>query len=447
MPPVRPALARALVVAAMLLVSSAGCGGGSGSGVLPTMGTLGSPSVALVATNLVFVNTSVNGHDLEAGSFGMLVDTGSPVVLLDPTYFGLPAPANSSEVQQTVDLGLLDAAGSPVVVVDDVPVLELSSAMMDALGFPGIIGGTMLRDFSVQLDYSAPMMEGFCLGCGVTARADVGDPVTIPFTLKGGGKGAVDLGGGVSTVVTLPATRIPLTVTVEGVDHPFILDTGASRVSIRTTLFDSLTADGRAQMSGLQVQTVDGSSNAEVTRAKSISLGGATIKDPPIMAILPPVTTPATAPDGLLDDISKELDPSGATKIDGLLGGTFLRDFLVTVAYPSSKLQLQPYTAPPTDDEFRRVGITVGLDSTGHNFDVESVYPNSDAAAKGVMAGDIVTAIGGTDLQSIEYVVEADALLEGTPGTTKLVTFGDATASNVKNQTISLAVEDLLPNP
>jgi len=149
------------------------------------MGTLGEPSTALIAGNLIFVNASMNTMGEDPGSFGMLIDSGSPVVLIDPSLFGATPPTAAAQISTMVDLGLLDASGQPVVVIDNAPVLQVSNAMMDALGFGGILGGNVMRQFSVQLDYSAPMMEGFCLGCTAsTTRTDVQQPGgVVPFTL------------------------------------------------------------------------------------------------------------------------------------------------------------------------------------------------------------------------------------------------------------------------
>src|SRR5450432_2697144 len=180
-----------LVAMTVLTVSS--CGGGS-PGVSAT--GLGEPSTALIAGNLIFVNAATDGMKEQQGAFGMLIDSGSPVVLLDPTLFDRTPPTSEAQIPITVKLGLLDANGDPVVVINNVPALQVSNAMMDALGFGGILGGDVMRNFSVQLDYSAPMMEGFCLGCNAsTTRTDVQLPGgVVPFTLKGGGRSPVTLG-------------------------------------------------------------------------------------------------------------------------------------------------------------------------------------------------------------------------------------------------------------
>ncbi len=416
--------------------------GGSGSSGISTMGTLGEPSTALISGNLIFVNASMNAMDENPGLFGMLIDSGSPVVLIDPTLFG----SSNSQISTTANIGLLDAAGNPVVIIDNAPVLQVSTKMMDALGFGGILGGNVMQKFSVQLDYSAPMMEGFCLGCKAGNHTDVQSPGgLVSFTLKGGGHSPVTLGVNASgqpinsPVIDIPPTRIPVTVNIDGTDHPFIVDTGATEVSLRSTVYSQLVSDGRAQLeSGIAIMTIAGASNASLTRAKTMTVGGVTVADVPVMTIM---STPA---DQLLNGISSEL----GTQIDGLLGGSFLRNFLVTIDYPAGQLHLEPFNTPPIADEFRRVGFTIGLDATGANFVVQSVYPNTDAAAKGVMVGDQITSVDGKSLASVGYVADADALLDGTPGTTKAITFGAKTGTaSLANTTVSIQVDDLIPNP
>ena len=92
--------------------------------------------------------------------------------------------------------------------------------------------------------------------------------------------------------------------------------------------------------------------------------------------------------------------------------------------------------------------FTVGLDASGQNFVVQSVYPNTDAATKNVMVNDQVVAVDGTALASVGFVANADALLDGTPGTSKMITFGAKTGDpSLANATVSILVNDLIPNP
>jgi hypothetical protein len=438
---------------ALLGFGGSSCGGGSGSVTYPkyaTMGMLGNPSSTVVGTNLVFVNAALNGtSQIEPDlNFGVLIDTGSPTVLIDPSFFEqMPATVTNANIDTTINLSLLDNSGNPVVTLDAIPALQLSSAMMDEIGLGGILGGNVLRQFSIQLDYAAPMMEGFCLGCASGPRADVESPgAAIPFALEGGSggqQGQVELTSTLMpNVGVIPPTRIPVTVTIEGVDHPFILDSGASEVSVRSTLYSSLVADGRAQLMNFGIQTVEGGSNASVTRAKTIVVGGEMVADAPVMSIM------SDPPDDLLNQIGLEIDPSGKNLIDGLLGGSFLRNFLVSIDYPHGQLHLQPFTTPPIPDEFRRVGFTIGLDAAGTNFVVASVYPNTDAATQGIMVGDQIVSVDGTSLVSVGYVATADALLDGTPGTSKMIKFGAKTGDPaLAGTTISVMVDDLIPNP
>ena len=411
------------------------------------MGTLGEPSTALIAGNLIFVNASMNAMDENPGSFGMVVDSGSPVVLIDPSLFGATAPTATAEIPTTINLGLLDATGQPVVVIDDAPVLQVSDAMMDGLGIGGVLGGDVMRHFSVQLDYSAPMMEGFCLGCTAsTARTDVELPGgVVPFTLKGGGHSAVTLGTDAqgnaidSPAIDIPPTRIPVTVTLDGTKYLFIVDTGATEVSLRSTVYSQLVSDGRPQLvsGGIAIMTITADATASVTRARAITVGGVTVLDAPVMTIN------SVPPDALLDSISKEL----GTQIDGLLGGSFLRNFLVSIDYPNGQLHLQPYLTPPIPDEFRRVGFAIGLDAIGPRFRVTSVYPQTDAAAQGIMVNDEVVFVDGTSPASVGNVATADQLLDGTPGTSKMIAFGATKNPANANQTLTVLVDDLIPNP
>lgn len=415
----------------------ASCGGGDSK--YAVTGMLGIPSSTVMGANLIFASASMNGSPELAGTeFGVLIDSGAPVVLIDPTFFGQPDPLTADEVPTNIDLGFLKD-GATVVTIKQIPVLQVGAAMMDEIGFGGILGGDVMRDFSIQLDYAAPTMEGFCLGCTSGPRDDVASPgTTIGFSLRGGGRGPVPLTNGIAPVVTIPATRIPLTVDIEGTQYPFILDTGASEVSLRTTVFAALMADGRTTLTGFPITTVTGDSNASVTRARTITVGDATITNAPVMTI---------PGDDLLDGISQELDRSGKTHVDGLLGGSFLRNFLVTVDYPKGQLHLQPYNTQTWIDEFKRVGIGLGATPPGrqHSYAAAVVYPGSDAEQKGIVLGEEIWSIDGTSLDGLDALT-ADTLLDGTPGTTKtlVVAGSDATTTPM---TLQVLVDDLIPSP
>src|SRR5580692_4076648 len=113
-----------LLVWGLVATATLSCGSGGSSSSPPdsgisTDGMLGTPSTALIAGNLIFVNASMNAMDEDPGSFGMLIDSGSPVVLIDPSLFGTTPPTTAAKIPTMVNLGLLDANEKPVVIIDN----------------------------------------------------------------------------------------------------------------------------------------------------------------------------------------------------------------------------------------------------------------------------------------------------------------------------------------
>jgi hypothetical protein len=376
--------------------------------------------------NLVFADVAVNGHP--GGRLG--VDTGSPLMLVDEAKF--PGLDLGTRVQVTADL----TVGS--FTVDGIPLVQFpTNSGMDPLNFAGLLGGDVMQQFPIRLDYANPDLA---LRLGMPAMEMATDGVEVPgtsvaFTLEGGGRGTFK-----NEIVSFPATRIPLTVDVDGVSHPFILDTGASETTVRSSLFATLTADGRAQLSGLPITTVAGPASATVIRVRTLTLGGATVVNPVVMTI--GVMTIGDTADMLLDGIENEVHHP----IDGLLGGNFLREFMVTVDYPGHTLHLQRYTAATIVDEFKRVGFELASGSSGHKFAIGVVYAGSDAAVKHLSAGDQIVSIDGQALDPLDSVT-ADTLLNGAVGTTKAVGLGVAQNAALSNTTVAVRVDDLIPAP
>jgi len=384
------------------------------------MGMPGVPSPTRVGANLVFADVSIDGKT--GGRLG--IDTGAPIVLVDASKFaGLTFPASQQRVTGDVTVGSL--------TIDDVPIVQKSfGGGMDPLNFAGLLGADVMRQFLVRIDYAHPE-SAFRLGMPPTEMATEGVETpgnSLTFTLQGGGLGKLDNG----EVVAFVATRIPIDVLVDGVSHPFVLDTGASETTVRASLFDTITADGRAQLTGLPISTVAGSSTATVTRVRSLTAAGATVNNPVVMTI----------GDMLLDGLAMEVDHP----VDGLLGGNYLRDFLVTVDYPLGSMRLQRYDTPPVVDEFKRIGVELGAGSGSHRFVVGVVYSGTDAEGKQLKPGDELIAIDGQSLDGLDSLA-ADALLTGTVGTTRQVQLGATSAPELANTTIDVLVEDLIPPP
>jgi hypothetical protein len=410
---------RLAIALAVLTAFAVGCGDESAPGTgFATMGMPGVPSPTRVGVNLVFADVAIDGYP--GGRLG--VDTGSPIMLVDPAKFpGLPLPPAN---QWTGDL----TVGQ--FTVSDVPLFRFDSGGgMDPLNFAGLLGGNVMQQFSVRFDYANPD-RAFRLGMPEMEMETTGveTPGTaVTFNLEGGGLGRFE-----NEILNVPATRIPLTVDVDGTALPFILDTGASETTVRSSVYATLTADGRAELVGLPIGTVNGPTTASVTRVRTLTVAGETVSNAAVMTI----------GDAILDGIQTEV----RHPVDGLLGGNFLREFMVTIDYPRRTLRLQRYTTAPTADEFKRIGVELGAGFGAHRYTIGVVYEGTDAKLKLLSVGDELVSIDGQALDPLDSLT-ADGLLSGTVGTTHAVALGTARTPGLSNTTVDVLVDDLIPAP
>jgi C-terminal processing protease CtpA/Prc len=144
--------------------------------------------------------------------------------------------------------------------------------------------------------------------------------------------------------------------------------------------------------------------------------------------------------DQTLDEVAAEI----GEPIDGLVGGSFLRNFFVTVDYPNTTLRLQRYTkGAPTFDLFDRVGVGINPGTDGTSPSVAGVFAGTDAAKLGVANGDVIVAIDGHPLAKLGPSA-LNALLAGPLGSTKTVEFGIASSASLSMKTVTLGVDDIL---
>jgi hypothetical protein len=285
-----------------------GCGGGS-SGT----GTDGRVVQGSIDHGVISVPVSLEG----AATMPFVVDTGSPLMLVDPNKFPTLNLPSGLSTASTVDIGAIH--------LTDVTILAASPCgMMVCTGTQpaGLLGGDVLVGFALTLDYAKA-----AVGFGVSTNpTGIGAPVTTPFVLAGGAAvSPTGADGGLSQ----PPTRITISVTIEGTVHPFVLDTGSSPVVLRPEVYDSIVADGRPQTT-VSISTVTGTQTQPATSLSSVSLAGANESN--VEAVRSPVN---------LDLLSVEV---GHT-VDGLLGGAYLQHFVVKIDYPAQQITLSPYTA------------------------------------------------------------------------------------------------------
>jgi hypothetical protein len=393
-----------------LLALAAGCHNND-LHALQTQGVLGVPTPATFSANVLYVDASVDGV---AGG-RLLIDSGAPLTILDPARF-LPAKIDNGS-------GTVDSLTVGGLTVEDVP--ELGLALFgERPGFvpAGILGANVACQFATVLDYR-----------GAEARLAAGPPTDVtdaalpgtrvPVALQGGGSGTLD-----GTQFSFPATRISLTVDIEGKQRTLILDTGSSYMVLRDALWYDLASDARPTLAGVPILSASGPVTGKLTRAKTVTLAGETVMSPPVLDI----------GDDLLDGFQTEV----GHPVDGLLGGAFLREFLVTIDYPHDGLFLARYSSEDhiDPDEFHQVGIA--LDATpansGHAFRVAAVFPNTDAAKVGILPGMVLVSVDGKMLDTLG-LDEAEKLLHGPVGTVHDV---ETTSGG-----FSVKVDDLLPLP
>jgi hypothetical protein len=400
---------RRALLGSLLSLAVAGCGGESNPQPEPF------PSADTKdftrATGLVTAEVTV---DQQGGR--LIVDTGSPVVLLDPSAF--PAAPQVGQVGT-----LVVNETSTFSSVDVISAADLTSPDPD-VPIGGLLGCTIVCKQKASFDYVSGKVF---LGGGVPSAA-VGPTQKLPFSFEGGE--TVSQSG---QSVTIPRSRVVVSVTIEGVAHPMIVDTGASSVTIRSTAFAEIVKDGRPTLKGPTIETTEGTSNSIITRVATMSVGPVESKDVILVG--------DAATDMFFDAVAKEV----GHPIDGSLGGSFLGRHFVTVDYPNETLELAAYDDPSfMVDLGTSIGFLLGND--GPLLVVQSVDPGSEAATKGVSIGDTVKAIDGKDLTKLipSQIVE---LLSGRPGLAREVSFGTAKSSAIGDKTVTLHVVDLLALP
>jgi predicted metalloprotease with PDZ domain len=135
------------------------------------------------------------------------------------------------------------------------------------------------------------------------------------------------------------------------------------------------------------------------------------------------------------------LEDEVGERVDGIVGQGLLRNFVYTVDYPGRELVLAAYPddshLPP--GEYASLGFTLSHD--GSAWRIATIEDGSDAAAQGVVPGEIVAAIAGVDIAGLA-AAEIDDMIEAmAPGELVSVTLD---RQGVLAE-LTLEVHDLLP--
>jgi Aspartyl protease len=391
------------------------CGGSQDAGPPPVAYTGALPATfpARYLANTLTLEGSVDGTSARP----LLADTGSPMTGVDPASFaGAMLPADLSTLS-SLSVGPITFTAVPAVP------LEECGSTCGPFDVTGVIGGNILRSFSVGFDYQGPAVLLALGHAPVPADAEAAQ-VVVPFDLAGGGMGTI--AGGDGQEVDVPATRIVVAVTLEGTSRAFAVDTGASYTLVRQALFAALVADGRAQLP-VDEATATGMALGSVSRSRSLSLGSASSAGSPI----------ASVADSMIDDVQNEI----GSPIDGLLGGAFLRAFYVVVDYSGSQVLLHPFTTPdPLADEFDRAGVFLAPSRSGYT--VGAVIPGTAAANVLDLLGATLVDVDGTTVAGLDPEA-ADRLLRGSIGATRTLHVEPSGGSGV--EPVVLPIQNVLP--
>lgn len=381
---------RAPLAAVVLAVA---CGGGpSYDGTPGQPQPVSFPSLIPVAP-VTIDGTTARSYGLDTGSPGTLVDVGS--------YPGRPLGNGTAAV------GVLGLR------VPDVSVQTGNYFAGDgALG--GLVGANVLSAFAFSLDYKgarAWLSDPFA-AAALPADLGVGAEVDLPFALIG-------------------ADRVLVQIAIEGHAPVWALvDTGATAVTLEPGLVAELgDAAGRPHLDGLQVITVYGQMDGYWTRVWRVAAADASVDD--VEAIVVPGSTLFTA-----------LSLETQRPVRALLGGKFLRSFATTIDYQAGMVRLARYLDPTHIDPDEWIGPGFRATLSGVDWTITTVYPGSDAAAKGVLVGDELRMVDGTATTGLPSDA-VDALLRdrqvGSSLTVELVR-ADQTI------VVQILVEDLLPH-
>jgi predicted aspartyl protease len=260
---------------------------------------------------LILIAANVN----DRGPYAFILDTGAGTSLLSPRL------ANELGVVGTSTKEGTGAAGKVTVALATVDSLAIGGARrapmsiaitgeMDRIGaavgtrIDGDVGHDFLKSFRVTIDYQkrrVRLAQGAydVIGALPVTHSEVAFRLASP---------------------TKPLVMVPVGVNGRG-PFAFAVDTGASATVLSPALADTL-GIGRGESAAMT--GAGGMLQATVCRVTSLAIGGAALDDLTVV-------------------VSDFLGPIGqavGTRVDGVVGYNFLREFKVTIDYPGAKLSL-----------------------------------------------------------------------------------------------------------
>jgi hypothetical protein len=312
-----------------------------------------------------------------------LFDTGTPRTQVTTEVAGLEP---GEQVVPGWGVGEL-VPDEPIVVSDDLPAL-LGAAIEagEIVNFGGIVGADLLYDQAWWMD---PRSELVWFGEGPPG---VRTEASVPARLVG--EGSTCLADG--PCVDFPRARILVEVQVEGSPLTLLLDTASTYVTLPPLVAERL---------GIDLFTLDFESEAVTVGQADVRLGGAG-GEIPVAAMDEPIVE-------ALVRLSLEVDQP----VDGLLGHSLLRSFVLGVDPRRGELTLGTYTAGEWGSSWTWTtpGFFLG-DGGEEGYPVLAVIQGSPAALAGISAGEILSSVDGltpADVPAAEIMVHLTELGPG----------------------------------
>ena len=310
-----------------------------------------------------------------------VLDTGAPFSIIDLSLAkDLGIETGQSFSGRGAGRGSIAAASvrrdSARIAGTDI-VVPFSQAMdfraLNAVGrlkIDGILGADFIERFVLGLDYRDSVFRVY--DRSTFAYADTG--AVVPFTMS---RGFIFVDGELGL---LDGTKIP---------GRFVVDVGASgSLALAKPFVDANRLRERAGPT-IRRETgrgVGGVVIADVGRAQTFSIGGATLQHPIIT---------------LTGDSAGVL--SGSSLGDGNIGGDILRRYTVVLDYARKRLIFERHAGSDEPFESDMTGLSMLPAVGGTGLVVQSVVPGSAAADVGIVAGDTVVAIDNSPATLVQF--------------------------------------------
>jgi aspartyl protease/PDZ domain-containing protein len=313
--------------------------------------------------NLVLLQVRVNDSD----SLRFILDTGADTSVIDAQQAKALRLEPQGKIVGSGGGGTAEATFTKGVVVSlhgvqllDQTIYVLPLESLSALGrkIDGIIGNDILKEFVVEIDYSAKTINLY-------------EPQGYRYS-------------GVDKIIPLMMDEsllfVHASITLEGlapIEAKFEIDSGSTGAILLNTPF--VTSHQVLTSVPKTIQTnIGGVGDAAKTligRVKGLRLGQFVIDHP--------ITRFSQATRG----------DYASSKYDGLIGGEILRRFKVIFDYSRRRMILEPNPHFAESYEIDMSGIALVAD--GDDLLIDDVDENSSAAKAGIQGGDILVAING----------------------------------------------------